>query len=158
MGDVHVISTADVLCGSHAFQHNFQPFVLKRGAHCRKFLVSLESPARYSVLHALGTSKSLIGAEYTEAFRRPPSENSRGLSSGDRIGRMTGPSRPLHCSPEIWFRRCVTVPKKWRGAHHAWTTRAVFAEEVHVPTVLVNHSLKMMVHCKSCSVRLDNLP
>jgi hypothetical protein len=28
MGDVHVISVADAVCGSHAFQHNFQLFFI----------------------------------------------------------------------------------------------------------------------------------
>jgi hypothetical protein len=32
MGDVHMIFTADDLCGSHAFQHNFQLYVARRCA------------------------------------------------------------------------------------------------------------------------------
>jgi hypothetical protein len=51
MGDVHVISTADSLCGSHAGQHNFQLFVVAVKSHP-------------SVL-------SSIGSEYTKVFECP---------------------------------------------------------------------------------------
>jgi hypothetical protein len=53
MGNAHVASKADALCGSHAFQHNFQPFVAQRWVLCQKFLVSLESPDRHSLLAAV---------------------------------------------------------------------------------------------------------
>jgi hypothetical protein len=53
MGDVRVISTADALCGSHAFQHNFQLFITQRCALYWKFLVWLKSPDRHSLLIAL---------------------------------------------------------------------------------------------------------
>jgi hypothetical protein len=49
----HVISTTDSLYGSHAFQHNFRLFVAQRYTHCRKFLVSIESPDKYSLLVAV---------------------------------------------------------------------------------------------------------
>jgi hypothetical protein len=42
MGNVLVISTADALCGSHTFQHNFCSS-LHSGAHCQIFLGSIES-------------------------------------------------------------------------------------------------------------------
>jgi hypothetical protein len=47
--DVCVISTADALCSSHAFKHNFQLFVTQRWALWWTFLVSLESPDRHSL-------------------------------------------------------------------------------------------------------------
>jgi hypothetical protein len=53
MGDDLVISTADAPCGCHAFQHNFQVFIAQRCALYRKFLVSLESPDRHSLLVAV---------------------------------------------------------------------------------------------------------
>jgi hypothetical protein len=62
------------------------------------------------------TSKSLIGAEYTKVFRCPRSQKSRGLRSGDRAGQLTGPPRPLQCSPTVWIRCRLTVPRKWGGA------------------------------------------
>jgi hypothetical protein len=49
MGDVRVISTADAVCGSYAFQQNFRLFVSQRCALCREFLVSLESPDGHSL-------------------------------------------------------------------------------------------------------------
>jgi hypothetical protein len=66
-GDIGVISTEVALCGSHAFQHSFQLFVAQRCALCRKYLVSLDSPNRHSLLvlmplihwSALNTPKSL---------------------------------------------------------------------------------------------------
>jgi hypothetical protein len=62
------------------------------------------------------TSKSLIGAEYTEVFRCPHSQTSRGLRSGDRVGQFTGPPRPSHCSQKAWFRCSLRVRRKWDGA------------------------------------------
>jgi hypothetical protein len=47
--DVGVISRADSLCGSHAFQHNFQLFVTQTCALYRKFLVSIQSSDRHSL-------------------------------------------------------------------------------------------------------------
>jgi hypothetical protein len=53
MGDVRVISIADAVCGAHAFQRKFQLFGAQKGALCRNFQVSIESPHRYSLLVAL---------------------------------------------------------------------------------------------------------
>jgi hypothetical protein len=58
------------------------------------------------------TSKSSIGVEYTKVFRCPH----RGLRSGDRAGQLTGPPLPIHCSPKVWFRCCLTMPRQWVGA------------------------------------------
>jgi hypothetical protein len=49
-------------------------------------------------------SKSLVGAEYTEVFRCLHNHKSRGLRSADSAGQLTGPSHPIPCSPEVWFR------------------------------------------------------
>jgi hypothetical protein len=46
MVHVRVISTADALCGSRAFLHNFQLFVVQRCKICRKFMLSLEFSER----------------------------------------------------------------------------------------------------------------
>jgi hypothetical protein len=78
-----------------------------------KSLVSPESTGRYSLLAAIrNTSKSLIDVEYTKDFRCPHSQNSRGLRSGDRAGQLTGPPRPVHCSPKVWFSCCLTMRRK----------------------------------------------
>jgi hypothetical protein len=53
MCDIRVISTANAPCGSHTFQHNFQLFVAQKCVLHRKFLVSLESPGRHSLLIAV---------------------------------------------------------------------------------------------------------
>jgi hypothetical protein len=50
MGDVHVISTADDVCGSHAFQHNFQLLIAQKCALHQKFLISPKSSDRHSLL------------------------------------------------------------------------------------------------------------
>jgi hypothetical protein len=52
MGDIFATSTAAALCGSHAFQHIFQLFAAQKCALCRKFMVSLESSDRHSLLVA----------------------------------------------------------------------------------------------------------
>jgi hypothetical protein len=111
----------------------------------RKFLVSLASPDRHSLLVAVIPLN--IGAEYIIAFRCPHSQKSRGLGSGYRAGQLTGPLRPIQCSQEAWFRCCLTMRRKWVGAHHAWTTCDVIDEEEYVPRVLVNHLPKTMIHC-----------
>jgi hypothetical protein len=56
------------------------------------------------------TSKSLIGSECTH------SQNSRGMSSGDHAGQLTESPRPIHWSPKVWLRRCLTVRRKWGDA------------------------------------------
>jgi hypothetical protein len=62
------------------------------------------------------TSRSLVGAEYTKALRCPHSQKSRVLGSGDHAGQFTGPPCPIHCSPKVCFRCCLTVRRKWGGA------------------------------------------
>jgi hypothetical protein len=80
-----------------------------RGAHFRKFLVSLESPDRQSLLVAV------IPLSYWSALNTPRSsaistaKNTRRLRSGDRAGQLNGPPRPIHSSPNVWFRCCLTM-------------------------------------------------
>jgi hypothetical protein len=62
------------------------------------------------------TSKSLIGAENTKAFTYPHSQKSIRSRSGDHAGQLTGPPRPIHVSPKVWFRCCLTIGRKWGGA------------------------------------------
>jgi hypothetical protein len=116
MGNVHVISTADALCGSHAFQHNFQLFVAQRCEFCWQFLASLESLDRNCPLVAAIPLKPLISTEYIKVFRCAHSQESRGLRSGDPAGKLTGPPRPTHCSQKVWFRCGLTMRRKWGGA------------------------------------------
>jgi hypothetical protein len=54
----------------------------------------------------------LPGAEHIEAFSCPHSQKSRGLKSGDRGGQLTGPPRPVRCSPKVWFMCCLTLRRK----------------------------------------------
>jgi hypothetical protein len=127
-GYVRVISTADALCGSHAFQHNFQLFAAQKFALCRKFLVSLESPDTFST-RCCNTSKSLIGAEYTKVFRCPHSQNPKdqgqeivqaswlGLRVLSSVHRESGSGIVWPCGEN------EVVP------HNAWTTCAVVDEE-----------------------------
>lgn len=48
---------------------------------------------------------ALIGFEYTEVFRRPHSQKSRGLTSGDDTGQLTGTPCRLH----VWFGCCLAM-------------------------------------------------
>jgi hypothetical protein len=97
MSDVHVNSTAHALCGSHAFRHNFQLLVAERCALCRKFLVSLESHDRHSLL--VDTMPPVIDRRRIhQSLRCPHSPKYRGLRSGDRTGQLTGPPRPIRSS------------------------------------------------------------
>jgi hypothetical protein len=138
MGDVHVITTADALHGSHAFQHNFQLFVAPRCALCRNFLVSFESPGRHSLLVAVIPVKALTGVEYTKVFRCPHSQKSRRLRSGDCAGQSAWPQHSVD-----WFIESLVqvLSDNEVMPHHEWTT-CVDVEEAHVPRVLVNHSPK----------------
>jgi hypothetical protein len=146
MGDVHVISTAHALCGSHAFQHNFQLFVARRCALCRWFLVSLESHDRHSLLVALIIPPSLWSALNTpKTLRAPTAKNPEdegqrivqvswlGLRVLFTVHRKSGPFAASQCGDN------EVVP------HHAWTTRVAVDEEAHVRRVLVNHSPKKII-------------
>jgi hypothetical protein len=115
MGDVRVISKADAVCGSHEFQHNFQLFITEVGSlsEIPGFTRIFWQP--FST-RCCDNPKSLIGAEYTKTFRCPHSQKSRGLRSGDHAGQFTAPPRPIHCSPKVWFRCCLTMLMKWGGA------------------------------------------
>jgi hypothetical protein len=75
-----VISAADALCASQAFQHNFKLFVTQRCALCQKYLVSLKSPYRHSLLaavmppshwSALITPKTKLLRIWVRGSRRP---------------------------------------------------------------------------------------
>jgi hypothetical protein len=33
--------------------------------------------------------------------------------SGDRVGQLTEPPHPMHCSQKVWFGCCLTMTKKW---------------------------------------------
>jgi hypothetical protein len=68
------------------------------------------------ILYSCNTSKSLISTEYTSLCVCPHSQKSRGLRSGVHTGQLTGPPYPIHCSPKVWFRCCLTMQRKWGGA------------------------------------------
>jgi hypothetical protein len=109
MGDVAVISTA------HAFQHNFQLFVIQKWALCWKFLLSLEYPDRRSLTLAV-IPLSHWSALNIPVFNCPHNQKFRGLRSGDGAGQLPVPPCPIHCSPKVWFKCCTTMRRKWSGA------------------------------------------
>jgi hypothetical protein len=141
MGDVHVISTADALCGSHAVQHNFQLFA-QRGPIWRKFLGLLESPHRHSLLvaviplshrSALNTRKSL-----GVPIAKNPEDWGQGIVQASWLGlRVLSTAHRESGSGAVW--QCG---ENEAVSHHAWTTCVVVDEEAHVPRVLVNYSPK----------------
>jgi hypothetical protein len=108
--------SCDALCGSHAFQHNFHPFVAQRCVLCRKFLVSLESPDRLSPLVAVIHLSHWSVLNTPKSLGVPRAKKSRGLRSGDHAGQLTGPPRPIHCSSKAWFGCCLAIRRKWDGA------------------------------------------
>jgi hypothetical protein len=65
--------------------------------------------------HCSNASKLLIGIQYAKVFTCLHSKRSRGLRSRNRAGQLTGPPPPIHCSPKVWFRCCVTKQTKRRG-------------------------------------------
>jgi hypothetical protein len=97
------------------FNTTFRPSS-HRGAHSVEMSSSLESFDRLSLLVAVMPLKSLIGAEYTKVFGCPHNQKSGELRSGNRAGLLTGPPRPIHCSPKVWLRCCLTMRRKWDGA------------------------------------------
>jgi hypothetical protein len=142
MGDFRVISTADALCGSHAFQHNFQLFVAQKYALCRKFLVALEFPDRNSVLVAVIPLSHWSALNTPTSLGVPTAKNPEDLGQGivqaswlglrvlSTVHRKSGSGAVWQCGEN------EVVP------HHAWTTCVVVDEEAHVLRVLVNHSPK----------------
>jgi hypothetical protein len=95
------------------------------------------------------TSKSLIDDEYTEVFRGPRSQKSRGLRSGNHAGQLIGPSHPIYCYPKVWSRCCLTMRE---NEFAAWTTRVAVREGARAPRVLVNPSSKRRWYTASVSL------
>jgi hypothetical protein len=67
--------------------------------------------------------KSLIDTEYTEAFRCPHSQTSRGLRSGGHASQLTGPPHPIYCSLKVYFRRVWQCEGNGVVPHHACTPK-----------------------------------
>jgi hypothetical protein len=133
MGDVHVSSTADVLCSSNTFQRNFQLFITQRCASLSNIPGFTRISWRAFSTPCCKISKSRIGSEYINVFRYSHIKESRGLGQGIvqanwlDLRVLPAVHRKLG-SGAIWQRReNKMVP------HHAWTTCAV------VPRLLVNH-------------------
>jgi hypothetical protein len=128
---------------------------LHRGTNSvKKFLVPFVSPDRHSPLVAI-LPLSLIGCIYTKVFWSPHSQKSKWLRSVDHAGQLTGLPHPIYCSLKLWFRFCLTMHRKWGGAHHACTTSTAIDEEAHVQRVLLNHTQKndSTLYLLICSVR-----
>jgi hypothetical protein len=141
MGDVCVISTADAVCGSHAFQHNFQLFIAQR---CTLLKISGFTWIFWQefCICCFNTSKSLMSAEYTKSLVVPTTKNAEAWDQG--------------IVQASWLGLCVLATvhlKSGLGAvwhcgesevvsHHARSTYVVIDEEAHVPRELVNHSPK----------------
>jgi hypothetical protein len=95
------------------------------------------------------TSKSLIDVEYTSIYVSPQPKVQR-IMSDDRVSQTTWPPRPIHCSPKVWFRCCLTMRRKLLGAPsclNLWAACVVDDEEAHVPRILVSHSPTVPCTC-----------
>jgi hypothetical protein len=93
------------------------------------------------------TSKSLIGAEFTNAFRCPHSQKSRGLRSGDRAGQLAGLPHRIEWSPEVWFRCCLTLRIKWGGAQSCMNMCCRWWRATCSKSTGKSFIHKTMVHC-----------
>jgi hypothetical protein len=109
MGDVHMMSTVDVLRGSHAFQHNFQLFSTQRCALCWKFLVSLEFRDRHSLFIAVTPLSHWLSLHTPKSLSVPHRKKSRLLRSADCAGSASCP-----VLTKVWFRCCLTMRRKIR--------------------------------------------
>jgi hypothetical protein len=75
MGDIRVTSTAGAACGSHAFQHNFQLLAAK-------FVVSLESSDRHSLIIAVIPVSHWSALHTPKSLRVPIAKISEGRGKG----------------------------------------------------------------------------
>jgi hypothetical protein len=116
MGDVPMISTADDECSPMHFNTTASSSAYKGALSVENswFHWNHRNPLLIVVISVT------IGAEYNKVFRSPLSQKekkkNRGLKSGDRAGQWTGPPRPIHCSPKVWFMCCLTLRRKCVGA------------------------------------------
>jgi hypothetical protein len=116
MGDVLLISTADAVWGSHAFQHNFKLFAKQRWALCRKILLSIESPDAHSLLVAIIPLSHWSALNTPKTSCVPTARNPRDLGQWDRAGQLTGSPHPTRCSPKVWLMCCQAGRRKWGDA------------------------------------------
>ena len=103
-----VISAAGGVSVFHACQHNLQLFSHKKCLLLKKMLVLRQSTERHSVL----VNVTLILSDNNSGFGCSNSQKSRGLSTGDREGRLTAPARPVRCRPEVCFRCSQTLRRR----------------------------------------------
>jgi hypothetical protein len=96
-----------------------------RSVCCSKY------PKKHQLLVVSIHLKPLIGFEY--------SQKSTGLMSDDSASQLTGLASPVHCSPKVWLRYCLTVNRKWGVSHHAWITYVVAKGEVRFRKVKAYH-------------------
>ena len=102
-GDVRVLAAADAVCRSRACAHNFQLcYALSKLPDFTEVFWQA-----FSTL-CCNTSKSLMASEYT-TNGVPTSQTSGGLRSGDRVGQLSGPPRPIQRPPKVLFRCCPTM-------------------------------------------------
>jgi hypothetical protein len=95
------------------------------------------------------TSKSLTGAGHTKVFRCPQNRISRGIRSGDSAGQLTGPARPVHCSPKAWFWCCLNNAENMR-----WCP---ILHEPHELSLMKRHMFQLANHFQKTTVQLHVL-
>jgi hypothetical protein len=111
MDNIYVVCATDALCGPRGFQHNLTLCCIEMHLLWKISCFTWISWQAFFT-HCCNTSKSLNSAEYTNVFRCPHSQKSRGLRSGYHADQLTGSLHPMHFSWSVWFRCCLTVQRK----------------------------------------------
>ena len=93
----------------------FSSFSHKKCLFFQKMLGLLQSIERHSVLVTVTPLKSLIVSDNSSAFGSSSGQKSRGLSTGDREGRFTAPTRPVRWRTEVCFRCCQTLRRRLKN-------------------------------------------
>jgi hypothetical protein len=141
MGDVRVISTADILCGFRAFRHNSAFSDTEVGALSK---ISGFTWIPWQTFSNLAV-RPLSHWSVIEVFTRADRQKSEELKSGDRVGQLTGPPRPIRCSPQVSFSCSLSLRRKlmhkphvlwwWVGACYKSTCKA-FTKKWWYPSLL----------------------
>jgi hypothetical protein len=133
-----VSSAADVLYGSHTFQHSFQLFVVQR--------CTLSKIPDFTQIFWQAFSTHCCNTSYYWSTLNTPTSLDVPIAFGQeiKVRETCGPVdwASVSCSGAAWqCRENELVP------HNARLTCIVIDEEAHVPRVLVTVHQKTMVHC-----------
>jgi len=111
-----VFSLQHVVCVVFMMSTQLSSLLRIRSAYCfKKMLGLLQSTERHSFLVTVTPLTSLIVSDKSNAFGCSNNQKSRGLITGDPEGRLTAPTRPVRCRPEVCFRCCQTLRRRLKS-------------------------------------------